>query len=152
MVIMILMTNRPFKFSKIKGYAQNVVITSEKIVQMNVSNAVQKNARTYAASPKTILYASRFQPFGQRYTSRRISDSVELNDLAKRFNIGTKHIIAINTQIITKAQSPSLTDFDLLFIFSLLLTICHAHRACEKFYWQATGKIHRLLTETDQLQ
>ena len=53
-VMIILNKDRPFKFSKIKGYAQSVVIVRENTVQTMVRNTVQKNAFMYLMSPNTM--------------------------------------------------------------------------------------------------
>ena len=45
-----------------------------------------------------------------------MSDSVELKERAKRFNIGRRQTTLTNTHIITKIQSPSWVFLDLIFI------------------------------------
>src|SRR5574344_1829545 len=105
---MILKTFLPFNLLNISGYAHSVVITNETIVQITVKITVQKNDFMYLTSCNTVAYASKFKPFGSKYTSCRIKYSVELKDLAKRFSIGIKQIALIMMQINTNTQSPNL--------------------------------------------
>ncbi len=106
----------PLNFSKIRGYAQRIVIVSETSVHTTVKNTVQKNALIYFGSLKTVPYASRLKPFGKRATSFLTRKSVELKDFARRCSIGTRHMILTSTQIMTNPQSPIFADVDFTFI------------------------------------
>ena len=56
----------PRRFSKIRGYAQRVVIVREAMVQTIVRNAVHTKALMYLGSLRTVEYALKLKPLGKR--------------------------------------------------------------------------------------
>ena len=90
------------------------VSTRLSTVQPTVRMPVHARDHVYLLSLRMVLYASKFQPLGQRNTSLRIRCSLEDRELASTLTIGSRQIIIVRKMMKAMMKSPTRVFWDLI--------------------------------------